>query len=331
VLRSLGLSSAEWHLYEGLVSRLTVTATDLVAEHGTEVRSIVDRLVELGLVARLPGPPERVVVLPPGAALDVLVFSARQELAEARRRVSAMAACFHDAEAGGDRGGLVETVHGAEAIVRGAGELERDVRHEVLACDAPPYLVDPATPNAVEYDLLSRGVSYRVLYGHRAVGQPGRVGDIRDGVTSGERARVGDVPIKMSIFDRTAFVPLVADGRFESALIIREPTLVAVLTALFEIYWERAVPLATYAAEPDRPGPRAPVGAERDLLALLVSGLTDREIATQLSWTERRVRQHIQRMKSQLGVESRFQAGYQAVLRGWLSLDTGDDGAPAAN
>jgi hypothetical protein len=30
-------------------------------------------------------------------------------------------------------------------------------------------------------------------------------------------------------------------------------------------------------------------------------------------------------MKSQLGVETRFQAGYRTVLRGWLSLDESDE------
>jgi hypothetical protein len=325
VLGSLGLSPAEQQLYESLVPRLTVTMAELTVEHGVDARSIVDRLTEIGLLARLPGSPERVAVLPPETSFDPLVLSARRDLAEARQRMIMMAARFHDAAAGGDRSGLVETVHGAEAIVRAAGQLERGARHEVLACDAPPYLVDPSAPNVVEYDLLSKGVTYRVLYGHRAVGQPGRVGDIRDGLTSGEQARVGDVPIKMAIFDSTAFVPLVVDDAFDSALIIREPSLVTVLSALFEIYWERAVPLATYASESRMPGPQAPSGADQDLLALLVSGLTDREIATHLGWTERKVRQHIQRMKSQLGVETRFQAGYRTVLRGWLSLDESDE------
>jgi DNA-binding CsgD family transcriptional regulator len=332
VLGSLGLSPAEQQLYESLVPRLTVTVAELIAERGADARSIVDRLTEMGLLARLPGSPERVAVLPPETAFDLLVLSARRELAEERQRMVTLAAWFHDTAAGGDGAGLVETAHGTDAIVRVAGQLERGARHEVLACDAPPYLLDPSAPNVVEYDLLSKGVTYRVVYDHRAVGQPGRVGDIRGGVTNGEQARVGEVPIKMTIFDGTAFVPLVVDDGFDSALIIREPSLVAVLSALFEAYWERAVPLATYASEPGVPGPQAPTGAEQDLLALLVSGFTDREITTHLGWTERKVRQHIQRMKAQLGVETRFQAGYRTVLRGWLSLaeqsdESGDRGA----
>jgi DNA-binding NarL/FixJ family response regulator len=54
-----------------------------------------------------------------------------------------------------------------------------------------------------------------------------------------------------------------------------------------------------------------------------MSGLTDSETATQLGWTERNVRSRIERMRQRLGADTRFQAGYQAVLRGWLDSHDG--------
>jgi DNA-binding NarL/FixJ family response regulator len=54
-----------------------------------------------------------------------------------------------------------------------------------------------------------------------------------------------------------------------------------------------------------------------------MSGLTDSESAAQLGWTERSVRSRIERMRLRLGTDTRFQAGYQAVRRGWLDPHDG--------
>jgi DNA-binding NarL/FixJ family response regulator len=87
---------------------------------------------------------------------------------------------------------------------------------------------------------------------------------------------------------------------------------------LFEMYWQRAIPLRVRDGLPMLDGSTGPTAAERRLLPLLVGGLSDVAIARQLGWTERTVRRHLQRMMVKLNAGTRFQAGYQAVQRGWL-------------
>jgi DNA-binding NarL/FixJ family response regulator len=41
-------------------------------------------------------------------------------------------------------------------------------------------------------------------------------------------------------------------------------------------------------------------------------------MAVHLGWSERTVRKHIDGMRHRLDADTRFEAGYQAVLRGWL-------------
>ncbi|MEV0285806.1 helix-turn-helix transcriptional regulator [Kribbella sp. NPDC050820] len=81
--------------------------------------------------------------------------------------------------------------------------------------------------------------------------------------------------------------------------------MVAGLATLFELYWDRAVPLATYVGQPvvDRPTPE-----ERDLLALLMSGFTDLEMAAHLGLSERTVRTRIVGMRHRLSADTRLQA-----------------------
>jgi DNA-binding NarL/FixJ family response regulator len=101
------------------------------------------------------------------------------------------------------------------------------------------------------------------------------------------------------------------------------------LHELFEMYWERAVSLQVGNGHRRPEGPAEPGPASRSLLPLLVAGLSDVAIARQLQWNERTVRRHVQGIMAELGAETRFQAGYQVVQRGWLGGDTGGSGAAA--
>jgi DNA-binding NarL/FixJ family response regulator len=65
----------------------------------------------------------------------------------------------------------------------------------------------------------------------------------------------------------------------------------------------------------------APSGIDRDLLPLLAAGFTDQAIASQLGCNERTVRRYLKDMMHRLDAVTRFQAGYQAIRRGWLTTD----------
>ncbi|WP_306216054.1 response regulator transcription factor, partial [Actinoplanes sp. RD1] len=57
---------------------------------------------------------------------------------------------------------------------------------------------------------------------------------------------------------------------------------------------------------------------ERRLLALLASGSTDAVIAKTFGWSVRTVQRHLHELMERLGARTRFQAGMEAVRRGWL-------------
>lgn len=314
VLESLGLNREEQDLYEELVSRPPVCAAELADRSVALVK-----LVELDLVTLVSTDPPRYVVLPPDTALDVLARRRERELTDARRKMVELTVRFHGSTMRREPADLVEVLHGDQEIAQTMSRLLLGARNEVCGWDAPPYRDDPNQVNQLEIDQLKRGVSFRVIYDRRSsVDRPGRLAALIQGIADGEQARVGDVPMKLIVTDAPmAFVPFdVHATHHETALLVHDPVMVEGLAALFELYWRKAVPLATY--DPQPPATDRPTAAERDLLALLMSGFTDNEMAVHLGWSERTVRKHIDGMRHRLDADTRFEAGYQAVLRGWL-------------
>ncbi|MGH8881030.1 MAG: LuxR C-terminal-related transcriptional regulator, partial [Stackebrandtia sp.] len=196
-------------------------------------------------------------------------------------------------------------------------ELQRSARHQFRACDAPPYPAnDAAVVNTMEVDQLRSGLRFRILYDRTALDIPGRLADLEAGVAAGEQARVTAIPLKMTIFDDTAAIlPVRQPPDVQTRLLVRNPVLLDALSALFEMYWDRALPLHAESGE----GDAVPTEAERRLLVLLVGGLSDGEIAAQLGVSDRTVRRVMRSMMARLDAATRFQAGYQAVLRGWIA------------
>jgi len=91
---------------------------------------------------------------------------------------------------------------------------------------------------------------------------------------------------------------------------------------LFTRLWDDAVPLALPG---ERTGDVATGSAEISisdarLLALLATGLPDRSIAKQLGLSYRTFQRRLHRLMTELGAQTRFQAGLRAAARGAGSL-----------
>jgi sugar-specific transcriptional regulator TrmB len=322
MLQVIGLSPTEQDLYERLLpgpaslDELPGSPHDLA------------RLRDLGLVTRLPGDPPRWCAAPPSTALEALLGAHGRALAGAARRLAELDHRFRQAVAQNSSPALVEVIQGREAIVRNAAEMQRNVRGQIRACDAPPYPeTNPAAVNTTELDQLRRGIRYRILYDRRALDVPGRLADLEAGIAAGEEARVADVPLKMTIIDDSiAVLPVRNPPDIESRVLVRDPVLLGALSALFEMYWERALPLRVSNGQAQLSGDgEGPSPDETHLLPLLVAGLTDQEIAGQLQLSDRTVRSRVRAMMARLDATTRFQAGYQAVARGWLAHDDPPD------
>lgn len=134
------------------------------------------------------------------------------------------------------------------------------------------------------------------------------------------RAKVGEqikllnhVPSRLAVFGVEAVVlpDRWGAGHLSSALLVREQSVVAACRALFEQLWHRAT------AVPETTDRRSESG-RRQLLDLLASGAKDEQISRALGISLRTVRRRVADTLAELGVDSRFQAGMEAVRRGWL-------------
>jgi DNA-binding CsgD family transcriptional regulator len=145
-----------------------------------------------------------------------------------------------------------------------------------------------------------RGVRIRVIQEHGARSLPGMAAEVR--VTDQAVAR-------MLIADRRSAIVL-GDGAH--AVAVERSPLVDALAGAFDLAWDAA----RTAGATERPA-RLPAG-EAATLALLARGLSDEAVALQTHTSTRTVRRRIAALMRELDAQTRFQAGVEAVRRGWL-------------
>jgi len=327
MLDAVGLSTEEQAVYLALLEFSPATAAQLRDRvPGARIRPAIAALETAGLISRLTGQPPRYQPAPPDMALEVLVRAREQELQRVRLEMARLAERFR---AGRDAAGpeeVVEVVTTRDATLQRWEQVQRSARREVRSFDRPPYATDILV-NDAEAAGLAAGVAFRAVYARAGLELPGRMDAMRRLVQAGEQARVtGDLPVKMFLADNEiGLIPLEHPDRADSAdsaLVIHSSSLLDTLSALFEMVWEAAVPVSFGGdAEPAaaaRGDGAAGDGERRTLLGLLAAGLTDEAIGRQLGWHPRTVQRHVRRLMTELGAQTRFQAGLQAAHRGWL-------------
>jgi DNA-binding NarL/FixJ family response regulator len=81
--------------------------------------------------------------------------------------------------------------------------------------------------------------------------------------------------------------------------------------------WQHAYPLElTGDGLVERDG-GGPTELDRKILALLLAGLTDQAVATQLDLSLRTLQRRVRHLLDLAGVESRMQLGWHAARHGW--------------
>ena len=129
----------------------------------------------------------------------------------------------------------------------------------------------------------------------------------------GEQIRVvPEVPTRLAVIGNRAMVPEPPGLSSERRILVRQPAVVDMFRAYFEALWDRAVAVPAL----ERGG--ATPDLDELLLAQLAEGAKDEQIARILGISLRTVRRRVAAMMDELGVDSRFQAGVEAVRRGWL-------------
>ncbi|RZT83003.1 regulatory LuxR family protein [Micromonospora violae] len=339
--RAVGVPEPDGLVYEALARRRQATLNDLlgdVALSPAQLRSALGRLVDRGLASRPPGRPARYAATSPDQVATFLIAEQERDLLRLRRHADELAKEIRQREGPGRHPAeLVEVIEGVGNLRATLIRLQREARVQIRGMDRPPYLDNPAGGNTEETrQLADRALTYRVIYDRSALAIPGRMAEIWRGVQSGERARVAsNVPMKMLLCDdRFALIPVLAAGQLtDAAYLIHPSSLLDALGGLFEALWERAVAL-NRSVGGGRGGPPGPTDGgsgpsagehpdrltdrDSELLGLLAGGATDERIARTLGWSVRTVHRHVHRIMAMVGAETRFQAGMEAVRRGWV-------------
>jgi sugar-specific transcriptional regulator TrmB/DNA-binding CsgD family transcriptional regulator len=323
-LEILGLDGLSESVYRAMLANPDADL-DALAEQlgvpGKDVRQALERLVELSLVAeRAPG---RVYVpVNPDVALDALLSLEQAEISRRERQLL---------EA---RAELARLVRNSDDLVTPAREVRRidnldrvvEVLRELFArCYTEALNVLPGDPvpagalaDAAEHDLgiLKRGVRFRTLYTRRQLADDAMRDYMHMMREHGAEVRIADtLPHRLVIFDRTvSFLPVDPRRPSVGALVVREPAITANLVMLFESLWSGAQDIE----EALRSGAPAASELDRSVLMLISSGVKDEAAARQLGISDRTYRRHVADILVRLGAASRFQAGVEAVRRGWL-------------
>ena len=286
-----------------------------------EADEVLQRLQAKGLVTVQAADEPVFSPLPPDVAFGTTLLRRQESLEAARKTVAALSEEFRASASRRDAHHLVEVIVGATTLRERLRDLQNAAREEILwFCRANPLAMQGAD-NTEEYGALSRGVRYRAIYERALIETPGELDSIAEGVSWGEEARVlPTLPVRLAIVDRsTAICPLVRDDESigePSAAIINRGQLLDALLALFESYWELATPVRL---QPDDDQPVEGLDdSERLLLSLLVAGVPDKSIATQLGISRRTVQRRLDRLMALAGVDTRTGLAFQAAKRDWL-------------
>lgn len=318
-LRAAGISHLDERLYRALLRRRRATLAELTAATGASPvlsRRGLARLETMGLVSRQ-GKPPRFVPTAPDMAVEALILRRQEELERCRITAAALLAEYR--EAGQPSGELVEVIVGREATFQRYHQLLATARREVLMFDKPPYIGPPENP--LEFDALSRGVSWKAVYTPEALQLPERLAQLRSWQEAGEQARVyAHVPLKLAMVDGTlALLPLTADGQSETeehiAILVHPCSLLTTLGMLFDMLWEQSLPLRW--TGPFTASDTGLDEIDRAMLQLLTAGFKDQAVARNLDVSIRTVRRRISNLMAAHGLTSRFQLGQLAIQRGW--------------
>ncbi|RYB94505.1 DNA-binding response regulator [Nocardioides oleivorans] len=164
-----------------------------------------------------------------------------------------------------------------------------------------------AVSNAVR-----EGARVRAIYPARAMTEAPEM--LRGRAEIGEEIRlVPSVFTRLVIVGpRRAILPEPLGVGSDRRTVIRQTSIVGMLQAYFDELWETASRVDA------RAGRLAEQDHRRMLLAELADGVKDEQIARNLDVSLRTVRRRVAALMAELGVDTRFQAGVEAVRRGWL-------------
>jgi hypothetical protein len=315
----LGFSPAQEALYRLLLRRPEATIQELseVTRHPVEkVEAMLAGLSDAGVVD-LRG--ETVAARPPHHALARLIgeenrrLERRGDQLQAVRRLLPELTAEHLASSTPKGVELsMEIVDGAD-LIRLARSLTVGSSGDLLWLRPDPWNITlgPALTEWVK-GVMASGRRSRAIYPARVFEEAPEV--VRERALAGEHVRIlAEVPCRLAIVGNAAIVEENFEEPNGRRVVIRQDSIVRALTVLFESLWDKAMAVPGLdAQEPHGAGDRGL------LLGQLAAGAKDEQIARALGMSLRTVRRRVAEVTHELGAQSRFQAGVEAVRRGWV-------------
>ena len=286
------------------------------------VRAALDVLADEALLRDDPSQPGTVSVAHPRLALARVIARAEADLAERQHHVNAMRemletiAIEYENEQHAER--IVVHTRGSDIQAR-LEELSLGARTECVSLNPGrahrPH--DMAASKPLNQVALERGVGIRAIYQDSFRLDQGTLEYARWLTDLGGEVRtLPVVPQLMVLVDReVALLPRTPDQPSDGAVEVWAPGLVAPLVDYFEAMWAMADPFGTPAP---REGEAELPALTRQVLAMLARGVTDESAAHKLGVSARTVRRLVATVMTELGAQSRFQVGVEAVRRGWI-------------
>jgi DNA-binding CsgD family transcriptional regulator len=338
----LGLDAVAEATYRALLVRPDDDISGLahaLGREAAEVSGALDRLRERGLVRPADHVACGVTTISPELALAATLAQREADLAQRRQRLeqgrAAMARLVADYAVSGTgrHERRVEQVRGGDAVEGRIAALVAAATAEVVWLDIGTWRVTDPSRRAgafsracAAHGRVAAGVEVRAVYLDVLRNDVEPLRRLQESAAAGVQVRTQpSLPMGMLLVDRS--IAVLPDGASattrddsaqetdgESAVLVASPPVAQALGALFDGLWRTAAPL-------DRPSTPDGAGlgaAERELLRLLGTGLTDEAASIKLGMSLRTVRRMMSELMGRLEAKSRFQAGVQVAERRWL-------------
>ncbi len=317
----LGFSAAEERLYRLVLrnsGRTLIALAGLTGLPVGELREQVSRFAGSGVVELRD---DRVFARPPQEALARLINeehrrmqSRGEQLDAVRELLPSLAADHLSATAPKGVTVGVEVLQGGD-IAQLVRSLSAASTGDLLWLRPDPWNVAPA--NQIDdwvVDLMRSGRRSRAIYAVDVLHRAPEL--VRRRAEAGEHVRLlAEVPTRLAVLGSSAAMIAEQFGTADDRrLVLRHHSMVAALTLLFEGLWERAMPVPGLDGQRHDQG----VGGHQLLLRQLAGGAKDEQIARAMGLSVRTVRRRVADLLGELGASSRFQAGAEAVRRGWI-------------
>jgi len=319
-LAALGIDAAEEQLYRAALRNPGSTRTTLTEKLGRPAAQVDRSLAKLHSLGLVTLDDQAVHAPSPDHAVERLIAAESRRLKSVADQLESVRAALPSLMA---EHWAAQTPRGEPVTIESieGGDVPGLIRGLTATCEGDLLWMRPDQwrfSAGLQMDewvkqLVASGRRSRALYPARVFEEAPDV--VRSRAEAGEHVRVlAEVPSRVAIFGTSGMlVPEVWGQNTGRRLVVRQPAIVAAFTLLFESLWERAMAIPGLdAGDAERASDR------RLLLQQLASGAKDEQIARALGLSLRTVRRRVAEILDELGVNSRFQAGVEAVRRGWV-------------